>query len=80
MGHEQVSWPHRLRGDRRRGDSGKDGIPKLVWLKKNEPDVYSRMKCFLDVNGYLKFAVPAQCLSTGAMPPALAWTSKRRPG
>ncbi len=34
---------------------GKDGIPKLVWLKKNEPDIYNRMKCFLDVDGYLMF-------------------------
>lgn len=34
---------------------GKDAIAKLIWLKKNEPDVYNRMKCFLDVNGYLKF-------------------------
>ncbi len=35
--------------------TGKDGIPKLIWLKKNEPDVYKRMKCFLDVNGYLNY-------------------------
>lgn len=34
---------------------GKDGIPKLVWLKKNEPEIYNKMKCFLDVNGYLKY-------------------------
>jgi len=33
--------------------SGKDGIPKLLWLKKHEPDVYSKMACFLDVGGYL---------------------------
>jgi xylulokinase len=41
--------------------SGKDGIPKLVWLKKHEPEIYAKMKCFLDVNGYLKFR------STGRM-------------
>jgi len=35
--------------------TGKDGIPKLIWLKKNEPDIYKRMKCFLDVNGYLNY-------------------------
>ena len=35
--------------------TGKDGIPKLIWLKRNEPDVYKRMKCFLDVNGYLNY-------------------------
>lgn len=34
---------------------GKDGIPKLIWLKRNEPEIYQKMKCFLDVNGYLKY-------------------------
>ena len=32
---------------------GKDGIPKLLWLKRHEPDIYRRMDCFLDVGGYL---------------------------
>jgi xylulokinase len=32
---------------------GKDGIPKLLWLKQEEPDVYKKMGCFLDVGGYL---------------------------
>jgi xylulokinase len=35
--------------------SGKDGLPKLLWLKENEPDVYHEMSCFLDVNGYLTY-------------------------
>jgi len=35
--------------------SGKDGLPKLLWLKENEPQVYQQMSCFLDVNGYLSF-------------------------
>jgi xylulokinase len=35
--------------------SGKDGMPKLLWLKENEPQVYQKMSCFLDVNGYLTF-------------------------
>jgi len=35
--------------------TGKDGIPKLLWIKKNEPDVYRRMKYFLDVSGYLNY-------------------------
>ncbi|MBC7261512.1 MAG: hypothetical protein H5T63_05820, partial [Chloroflexi bacterium] len=33
--------------------SGKDGLPKLLWLKEHEPQVYQEMTCFLDVNGYL---------------------------
>jgi len=35
--------------------SGKDGIPKLLWLKENEPEIYNGMTCFLDVNGYLTY-------------------------
>jgi xylulokinase len=35
--------------------SGKDGLAKLLWLKENEPEVYRRMSCFLDVNGYLLY-------------------------
>jgi xylulokinase len=35
--------------------SGKDGLPKLLWLKENEPEVYHKMRCFLDVNGYLTY-------------------------
>jgi xylulokinase len=34
---------------------GKDGPPKLLWLKENEPEVYDNMTCFLDVNGYLTY-------------------------
>ncbi len=39
---------------------GKDGLPKLLWLKENEPDVYQRMRCFLDVNGYLVYRATGQ--------------------
>lgn len=35
--------------------SGKDGLPKLLWLRQNEPQVYREMSCFLDVNGYLLY-------------------------
>jgi xylulokinase len=34
---------------------GKDCVPKLLWLKGEEPDLYDRMECFLDVNGYLLY-------------------------
>lgn len=34
---------------------GKDVIAKLIWLKEERPDIYSRTKYFLDVNGYLKY-------------------------
>jgi xylulokinase len=32
---------------------GKDVMPKMLWLKQNEPDVYNRTAKFLDVSGYL---------------------------
>jgi xylulokinase len=35
--------------------TGKDGIPKLLWLKENEPEIHDGMMCFLDTNGYLTY-------------------------
>ncbi len=35
--------------------SGKDVIPKLLWIKEQLPEVYSNTYKFLDVNGYLKY-------------------------
>lgn len=35
--------------------TGKDVLPKLKWLKQNEPDIYRATDKVLDVNGYLKF-------------------------
>ena len=45
---------------------GKDGMPKLLWLKEEEPEVYNRMCCFLDVGGYLLYR------TTGKM--VMEWT------
>jgi xylulokinase len=46
---------------------GKDGIPKLLWLRDEDPDRYRSMDCFLDVNGYLIYR------STGNM--VMEWTN-----
>jgi xylulokinase len=35
--------------------TGKDVIPKLMWIRDNLPDIYDRTDKFLDVNGYMKF-------------------------
>jgi len=35
--------------------TGKDVVPKLVWLKENRPDIFNNTYKFLDVNGYLKY-------------------------
>lgn len=34
---------------------GKDVIAKLIWIKEELPQIYKNTKCFLDVNGYLKY-------------------------
>ena len=35
--------------------TGKDVVPKLRWLKQNEPAIYKATHKVLDVNGYLRF-------------------------
>lgn len=35
--------------------TGKDVVPKLLWIKEEKPQIYERTEYFLDVNGYLKF-------------------------
>ncbi|MFN8254428.1 MAG: FGGY-family carbohydrate kinase [Bacteroidales bacterium] len=35
--------------------TGKDVLPKLRWLKQNEPDIYKATDKVLDVNAWLKF-------------------------
>ena len=35
--------------------SGKDMVPKFLWLKQNEPEIYNNGEYFLDVSGYLLY-------------------------
>ncbi len=35
--------------------SGKDLVPKYLWLKRNEPEIYDRAYVFLDSSGYLLY-------------------------
>ncbi|MCK5701153.1 MAG: hypothetical protein KAI29_08375, partial [Cyclobacteriaceae bacterium] len=35
--------------------TGKDVIPKLMWLKETQPELYKKTEYFLDVNGFLKY-------------------------
>jgi xylulokinase len=35
--------------------TGKDVLPKLVWLRQREPQIYRETHKILDVNGYLKY-------------------------
>ena len=43
--------------------SGKDVIPKLLWLKENVPEIYRNTYKILDVNGYLKFKCTGKMLA-----------------
>ncbi len=43
--------------------TGKDVLPKLLWLKENEPDLFSKTAMFLDVNGYLMHRSTGNMLS-----------------
>ncbi|HID64830.1 MAG TPA: hypothetical protein EYP49_19095 [Anaerolineae bacterium] len=47
--------------------SGKDVMPKMLWLKQNEPQLFARTAKFLDVSGYLLYR------STGRM--VADWTA-----
>ncbi len=58
--------------------TGKDGIPKLLWLKKNEPDVYKRMKYFLDVNGYINYRCTGKMLMTWSNASAFGLDLKKK--
>lgn len=64
---EQARWLMNLLGGKRIFETlfgveitGKDVIPKLRWLKQNQPDLYKRTETILDVNGYLKFRATGQ--------------------
>ncbi len=58
--------------------TGKDGIPKLLWLKKNEPDVYKKMKYFLDVSGYLNYRCTGKMLMTWSNASAFGLDLKKK--
>lgn len=35
--------------------TGMDSLPKVRWLMKNKPEIFEKMSCFLDTNGYLTY-------------------------
>lgn len=58
--------------------SGKDGLPKLLWLKENEPDVYNQMDCFLDVNGYLIYRATGEKVMEWSCASAVAFDAGKK--
>ncbi|MFN2235451.1 MAG: FGGY-family carbohydrate kinase [Anaerolineales bacterium] len=50
--------------------SGNLSIAKIIWLQKNEPEVFSKTSKFLDVHGYLVYQFTDQlCTSWGCADP-----------
>ena len=58
--------------------SGKDGIPKLLWLKEHEPQVYQEMTCFLDVNGYLNYRATGRMVFEWSCASAFGFDLKKK--
>lgn len=70
---EQARWMMRLFGGRTIFKrlvgieiTGKDVLPKLIWLRQQRPEIYRQTHKILDVNGYLRFR------ATGRM--AIEWS------
>lgn len=58
--------------------SGKDGMPKLLWLKENEPHIYHGMTCFLDVNGYLTYRATGEMVCEWSCASAFGMDLKKK--
>jgi xylulokinase len=58
--------------------TGKDVIPKLLWLKKNKPELYSKTEKFLDVNGYLKFRATGRMVADWSGACSYAFNLKKK--
>lgn len=58
--------------------TGKDGLPKLLWLKENEPAVYNRMRYFLDVNGYLTYRATGEMVFEWSCASAFGFDLKKK--
>jgi len=58
--------------------SGKDGLPKLLWLKENEPEVYRQMTCFLDVNGYVTYRATGRQVMEWSCASAIGFDVKKK--
>ncbi len=43
--------------------SGKDVLPKLLWIKENEAELFAKTNKFLDVNGYLIYRATGNMVS-----------------
>jgi xylulokinase len=58
--------------------TGKDVIPKLLWLKKKEKDIYSKAHRILDVNGYLKYKATGEMVAEWSGACSYAFNLKKK--
>lgn len=58
--------------------TGKDVIPKLMWLKDQKPEVYRFTEYFLDVNGYLKFKATGKKVAEWSGASSYAFNLKKK--
>ena len=58
--------------------TGKDVIPKLMWLKEQEPEIYKKTAFFLDVNGYLKFRATGKKVAEWSGASSYAFNLKKK--
>jgi xylulokinase len=58
--------------------SGKDAIPKLLWLKEKEPELYRQMTSFLDVNGYLTYRATGRQVMEWSCASAIGFDLKKK--
>lgn len=58
--------------------TGKDVIPKLLWLKNNKPELFNITHRFLDVNGYLKFKATGRMVAEWSGACSYAFNLKKK--
>ena len=58
--------------------TGKDVIPKLLWLKEKCTEIYNKTALFLDVNGYLKFRSTNKAVSEWSGACSYAFNLKKK--
>ncbi len=58
--------------------TGKDVVPKLVWLKRKEQNIYKNTLKFLDVNGYLKFRATGKMVTEWSGACSYAFNLKKK--
>lgn len=54
-----------------------EALPRIMWLKRNEPDVYARTAAFLQAYDYLQFRLTGSAMTAYPHPRLRQWTPER---